>query len=372
MRVDHSVIIKNKINKFALVLTMLCLSSCAVTGDGLGYYWQSINGHFAVMRAAKPISEWLDDADTPKALKDKLALVQKIRSFASSDLGLPDNGSYTKYADLKRPSVVWNVFATPELSIKLQTWCFPVAGCVSYKGFYAQADAESYAAQLRAQGLEAYVGGVPAYSTLGWFDDPVLNTFVNYPDGELARLIFHELGHQILYVKNDSTFNESFATAIEEEGLRRWLKSLPDSNNRDRLDAQYQEFSARKVEFIALLKRSRVALEEVYAKPGNDDEKRAGKVAVFARLQSEYGELKKSWGGYAGYDRWFAQKLTNAHLASVATYSDGVPGFRQLLQEQGGDLQRYYAAAKKLSELEKPARDKALNIQATIAPKVQR
>ena len=354
---------------FFALLMGLGLSGCTSMGDGLGYYWQSINGHWAVMRAAKPISEWLNDDATPKALKEKLALVKQIRGFASSNLGLPDNGSYTKYADLKRPSVVWNVFATPELSIKLQTWCFPVAGCVSYKGFYAQADAENYAQQLRGQGLEAYVGGVPAYSTLGWFDDPVLNTFINYPDGELARLIFHELGHQILYVKNDSTFNESFATAIEEEGLARWLKSLSNASERERLESQYREFSARKSEFVALLKRSRAALEGVYARPSSDQEKRLGKAAVFEQLQANYIELKKSWGGYAGYDRWFAQKLTNAHLASVATYSDGVPGFKKLLHEEGGDLSRYYAAAKKLSELDKPIRDKALGIQAIIGSK---
>jgi predicted aminopeptidase len=156
---------------------VLSLAGCS-SQSTVGYYWQSVTGHLAVMNAAKPISEWLDDANTPETLKEKLKLVTQIREFASKQLALPDNKSYTKYADLKRPSVVWNVFATEELSIKLKTWCFPVAGCVSYKGFYAEADAQAYAAALRQEGLEAYVAGIPAYSTLGWFDDPVLNTFI--------------------------------------------------------------------------------------------------------------------------------------------------------------------------------------------------
>jgi predicted aminopeptidase len=353
------------------ILVSLSLAACS-SQSTVGYYWQSVTGHLAVMNAAKPISEWLDDASTPETLKEKLKLVTQIREFASKQLALPDNKSYTKYADLKRPSVVWNVFATEELSIKLKTWCFPVAGCVSYKGFYAEADAQAYATTLRQEGFEAYVAGIPAYSTLGWFDDPVLNTFINYPDGELARLIFHELGHQVLYVKNDSTFNESFATAIEELGLQRWLAALPpslaDAQKREKMLASYTEFSQRKQDFVALLKKQRKALEAVYAKTTDSDEvKRAGKLAVFQNLQTDYVELKKQWGGYAGYDRWFSQKLTNAHLASVATYTDGVPGFRQLLQAEGNDLVKFYAAAKLLSEKERSERNKVLGIAETLS-----
>jgi predicted aminopeptidase len=355
-----------------VILASICIAGCS-SQSTVGYYWQSVTGHLAVMNAAKPISEWLDDTTTPETLRDKLRLVTQIRQFASTHLSLPDNKSYTKYADLKRPSVVWNVFATEELSMKLKTWCFPVAGCVSYKGFYAEADAQAYATALRAEGLEAYVAGIPAYSTLGWFDDPVLNTFINYPDGELARLIFHELGHQVLYVKNDSTFNESFATAIEELGLQRWLAALPasvgDLQKRDKMLASYQEFSQRKLDFVALLKRQRVALEAVYAKTGDSSEvKRAGKIAVFQNLQSDYVALKRQWGGYAGYDRWFAQKLTNAHLASVATYTDGVPGFRKLLRDQGDDLPKFYLAAKLLSEKDRAERNKTLGIVDPIKP----
>jgi predicted aminopeptidase len=360
-----------------LAVSSIFLAGCS-SQSTVGYYWQSVTGHLAVMNAAKPISQWLDDQTTPETLKEKLRLVTQIRQFASAQLALPDNKSYTQYADLKRPSVVWNVFATEELSMKLKTWCFPVAGCVSYKGFYAEADAQAYAAALRDEGLEAYVAGIPAYSTLGWFNDPILNTFINYPDGELARLIFHELGHQVLYVKNDSTFNESFATAIEELGLQRWLAALPssatDPQKREKMLASYTEFSQRKQDFVALLKKQRVALEAVYAKTdaSNDDAiamKRAGKLAVFQNLQDDYQALKRQWGGYAGYDRWFSQKLTNAHLASVATYTDGVPGFRQLLQKEGNDLGKFYIAAKRLAEKDRTERNTLLGIaQAEAEP----
>jgi predicted aminopeptidase len=341
---------------------VVVVSSGCSSQTGLGYYWQSVTGHLAVMQAARPISEWLDDPATPETLKTKLKLVKDIREFASTNLGLPDNLSYKKYADLKRPSVVWNVFATRELSMKLETWCFPVAGCVSYKGFYKQADAQALADSLRGQGLEAYVSGVPAYSTLGWFDDPVLNTFINYPDGELARLIFHELGHQVVYVKNDSTFNESFSTALEEVGLMRWLAALPDESKRQKMETIYSEFAKRKVDFVKLLKKHRADLEAVYTSNASDDVKRVGKVEVFKSLRTDYAALKIVWGGYSGYDRWFSQTLTNAHLASVATYTDGVPGFKALLAEQGNDLPRFYKATKDLAALDKTSRNKRLGV----------
>ncbi len=357
--------------KVFYAFVLLCLASCS-SQSTVGYYWQSMTGHMSVMQAAKPIDDVLADASTSAALKAKLSLVKDIRTFAWRELGLPNNASYTKYADLKRSAVVWNVFATEELSMKLQTWCFPVAGCVSYKGFYAEADAKAYAEALREQGLEAYVGPVPAYSTLGWFDDPVLNTFINYPDAELARLIFHELGHQVLYVKNDSTFNESFATAIEELGLQRWLAALPDQDKRLRLEKGYAEFAQRKQDFVALLKKQRAALEEVYRDEQSLEAKRAGKAKVFAQLQSDYQALKKQWGGFAGYDRWFAQKLTNAHLASVATYTDGVPGFREQLRLVNQDLPAFYKAVKALSEKDKPVRDQVLGIQAPKAAEISK
>jgi predicted aminopeptidase len=331
-------------------------AGCAASAVDLPYYWQSAMGQVSLMQRARPIDELLGAGELDARLRPKLERVREIRAFASRELGLPDNGSYTRYADLGRPFVVWNVFATPELSMQLKQWCFPVAGCVTYRGYFEREAAEAHAAQLRAQGWEAYVAGVPAYSTLGWFDDPVLNTFVHYPDGELARLIFHELAHQVLYVKGDSAFNESFATAVEEAGVERWLSALDDPA----VEAAYRRFAQRRQAFVALLQRHKAALEAVYAGAGSDDERRAGKRAVFESLQDEYRALKAGWGGYAGYDRWFAQSLTNAHLASVSTYHALVPGFRRLLAQAGGDLPRFFGLARELAALRADERSRLL------------
>ena len=331
----------------AILLAAALAAGCAATTVDLPYYWQSAVGQVSLLQRARPIGELLADPALDERLRPKLRRVQEIRSFASRELGLPDNGSYTRYADLGRPFVVWNVFATPELSMQMKQWCFPVAGCVTYRGYFDREAAERHAAELRSQGWEAYVAGVPAYSTLGWFDDPVLNTFVHRPDGELARLIFHELAHQVLYVKGDSAFNESFATAVEEAAVERWL----DAEGNPAVREAYRRFAERRRAFVALLVRHRDALAAVYEGDASDDEKRAGKQAVLASLQEGYRALKAGWGGWAGYDRWFAQPLTNAHLASVATYHELVPGFRRLLDEAGGELPRFFGRARELAAL---------------------
>ena len=334
-------------------------SGCASMSLDIGYYWQSITGHLAVMRAGRPIDEYLADPVTDARLRSQLELVRNIRAFASIELALPDNGSYTRYADLKRPFVLWNIFATPELSMRLEQWCFPIAGCINYRGYYAKDDADHFADDLRAKGLDVQVGGVPAYSTLGWFDDPVLSTFINYPEGELARLVFHELAHQVLYVQSDSTFNESFASAVEEAGVERWLAKHADDKKRN----DYRLYQQRRLEFIGLLKKHRAQLQAVYDSERGDDDKRRGKQTVFDSLQRDYQQLKLSWGGWTGYDRWFAQKLSNAHLASVATYSDAVPGFLALLKKNDGDLPRFFVAAKELAAKDKSERDRLLGVQ---------
>jgi predicted aminopeptidase len=346
----------SRIGIAAAAMGIALLGGCAALSDGPKYYWQSMAGHLSMMQRAEPIDRLLEDPATDAKLRDRLERVLQIRRFASSELGLPDNDSYTRYADLQRPYVVWNVFATPELSLKLQQWCFPVAGCVSYRGYYDRDEAERYASRLRDMGLEAHVGGVPAYSTLGWFSDPVLSTFIQYPDGELARLIFHELAHQVVYLKGDTTFNESFATAVEEAGVERWLAARGDP----RLEQAYRAHSERRRDFIALLRRHRSELERVYALPLPDDDKRLGKQAVFDSLQADYRVLRESWGGFAGYDRWFSQQLTNAHLASVGTYTDLLPAFRALLRQQHGDLPAFFAAARDLSALPRAERDARL------------
>ena len=361
--------------KIALLICLgLVLTGCAVFSESIGYYWQSASGHLSIMRQAKPIDQWIADPQTKPALKNKLSTVRDIRAYASRELGLPDNGSYKSYADLKRASVVYNVLATPELSMQMRQWCFPVVGCVTYRGYYDKDAAEGFAQGLRAQGDDVYVGGVPAYSTLGYFDDPLLNTFINYPDAELARLVFHELSHQVVYIKSDTTFNESFATAVETLGVEQWLAA----QNNPALTKDYQDFAARRADFLALLKRYRFRLEQTYIDAGSANPilLRQQKAQVFEDLKAEYDTIKIArWNGFTGYDRWFAQPLTNAHLAAIATYTDLVPGFIRLARDASSDAKsdassdsvtkpinfpQFYLRVKALSQLDKAQRDKKL------------
>jgi predicted aminopeptidase len=317
----------------------------------LGYFVQAAHGQFTLLSEAKPIDDWLTNPEVSDKLKTKLAAVQKIRKFAAQELGLPNNSSYTTYADLKRPYVLWNIVATPELSLEPKKWCFPVAGCVNYRGYYHKEEALAYAKELRREHYDVQVGGVPAYSTLGYFSDPVLSTFIQYPEGELARLVFHELAHQVVYVAGDSRFNESFAVAVEEAGVERWMETYGD----DKMRKAYNEYEGRKRGFLALLMKCRDELEENYARDASDDEKRARKAEIFQQLKDEYQVLKASWGGYAGYDRWFAEPLSNAHLAAIATYQDFVPGFRALLAQERS-FPKFYAAVKHLAAQDKTER----------------
>jgi predicted aminopeptidase len=340
---------------------MLCsLAGCAQ----LAYYAQSVRGQIDIWSRERPITAVVGDATTPRALRDKLELVLKAREFASAELGLPRNGSYRTYADLERPFVVWNVFAAPEFSVTPAQWCFLMVGCVSYRGYFAQADAEAFAAEAARGGNDVHVGGVPAYSTLGWFADPVLNTFVNYTTAQVARIIFHELAHQVVYVKGDSVFNESFAATVEREGLRRWLARHGSEIDRER----YALARQRRVDFVRLIETYRGRLTALYGKPLDAGTMRAQKQRLFEQMQQDYAALKQSWGGYASYDRWFAQKPNNALLASVAIYTQQVPAFEGMLREQGGDLPRFYAAVQALARLDKAARDAKLQVYASSSP----
>jgi predicted aminopeptidase len=330
---------------------LLSLSACA----SLGYYAQAAHGQFSLLAQARPIDDWLADPQTPPPLKEKLREVQQIRRFAISELGLPDNASYTTYARLPRRYALWNVVAAPALSLTPRRWCFPVAGCVNYRGYYDQQAAQDFGAQLRNAGDDVQVLGVPAYSTLGWFNDPVLSTFINYPDAELARLVFHELAHQTYYIKGDSEFNESFATAVESAGVARWLKQY----GTEAQEQTYRAFEQRKRDFLALLLRRRADLARIYASNVDDKQKLQEKAEVFDALRTDYEILKQRWGGYAGYDRWFATPLSNAHLALVATYHDLEPGFEALLR-QTPDFPTFYAKVKALGALDKTARHHAL------------
>jgi predicted aminopeptidase len=328
------------------------LASCST----LGYYTQAAQGQLELLSDSRPIDDWIADPGTSTKLRHRLETARQIRRFAVSEMALPDNNSYKTYTALKRPYVLWNVVATPELSLRPLEWCFPVAGCVDYRGYYSKDAAMAYAKQLRAEGDDVEVGGVAAYSTLGWFSDPLISTFINYPDGELARMIFHELAHQVVYAPGDSQFNESFASTVEEVGVERWMERFGNQQMRD----AYARYQSRKKDFLALLMKYRKALEQNYALIDRSDaQKRVVKARLFQELKDEYQVLKGNWGGYAGYDRFFEQPLSNAHLASIATYEDFVPAFRALLQKEGS-FPRFYKEVKRLSGLDRADRHRIL------------
>ncbi len=346
----------------AVVATALALGGCAGPTTGVGYYWQSVSGHLQLMQAARPVQDWIDDPQTPAPLKDRLALAQRIRHFASTELALPDNASYHRYADLKRRAAVYNVVAAPEFALTLQTWCFPVAGCVGYRGYYAEANAQAFAASL-PDNLEVTVYPVPAYSTLGWMNwaggDPLLNTFIGYPEGELARLVFHELAHQVLYVKDDTPFNESFATAVERLGGQRWLARAGESARNE-----YERFDSRRRSFRALTAATRQKLQNLYAEPGLDiPVRRARKAAVMAEFRRDYEALKLGWDGFAGYDGW-VERANNASFGAQAAYDQWVPAFERLFDMQGRDFVRFYDAVRALSR--EPATERRAALQALL------
>lgn len=363
----------------ATILLALALAGCAshVSGPGAArYYWQSLRGHMQLMQAAEPIDAWVARDDIPPALRDRLLLAQRARAFAVAELGLPDNASYRRYADLKRPAAVWNVVAAPPDELKLYTWCFPVTGCIGYRGYFSEADAQAEAAQLAAQGLEVDVYGVPAYSTLGYMNwaggDPVLNTFIAWPEGDFVRLLFHELAHQVVYAEGDTLFNESFATAVERIGIAQWLSTHASEQAR----AAAATSEARRSAFRALTRATRARLGEIY------DQKQAFtpdaikidamKFVAMQSFRAEYAMLRERWlrpqdgtvplastAQVAGYDRWVA-RANNASFAAQAAYDDLVPAFEALHAHEGGDWQRFYDAVRQLARQPQPARHAAL------------
>jgi predicted aminopeptidase len=344
----------------------------AVSGcNTITFYSQALKGQYQMFAHEKSAEKLIAAPQTPTELKQRLEYVRALRVFAADSLKLPVDGHYQKYADLGRPYVVWNVEAAPEFSLEPKAWWYPLVGSLEYRGFFAEPTARKYGTQLKKRGYDVYVGGVEAYSTLGWFKDPLLNTFIFNPDADLAETIFHELGHQRVFARGDTDFNEAFATTVGQEGARRWLRAKKDVAGAE----EYEQELKRTREFVHLVMSTRGRLETLYGderteagkikatKKNRDvppEKLRAEKEKVFAELRQSYAELKQSWGGDKSYDGWFGKQLNNAQLNSVAAYYDLLPGFERLLELQGGDLEKFYTEAEALAKKSKKERERWL------------
>lgn len=376
MKVHHT-LLAACIGVLRMAVPMLATWALAGCAD-VSYYWQSVNGHIALMRSAKPVQQWLDDTQTPLALREQLELSQQIRKFAVDELALPDNASYQRYADLQRKAVVWNVVAAPAWSLTLKTWCFPVAGCVGYRGYFDEAQAREMALALQSEGLEVSVYGVPAYSTLGWLNwmggDPLLNTFIHYPQSELARMIFHELAHQVVYLPDDTQFNESFATAVERLGASQWMASQGNETMR----LEYANLQARRTQFRALTQDARRVLQDIYDRRDqshlSDAMALEAKRDAMQRFKTQYELLKEQWRRLPGitdtqlgaYDKWVAN-ANNASLGAQAAYDEWVAHFEALYWQASCDApgsagwRRFFAEVKRLRALTPSDRKAAMH-----------
>ncbi|MBJ9974523.1 aminopeptidase [Pseudomonas sp. S75] len=335
---------------FVPLLAVVLLGGCST----LGYYGQLAEGQWQLLRSRQPVAQVLDDPATDPQLRQRLQRAERARAFASTQLKLPDNRSYRLYAELGRPYVVWNLFATPALSLQPVTHCFPIAGCVAYRGYYRQGDARGAAALMRAQGLDVYVSGVEAYSTLGWFDDPILSSMLGWSDERLATLIFHELAHQRFYVKDDTAFNESFATFVEQEGTRQWraARGLP---------VLHEAGAGQREQFVNLVLATRERLQAVYAGPLSPADKLRAKQAQFQRMREDYRQLRDTqWAGDRRYDAWMYSPMSNAKLLPFGLYDQWVPAFAALYREVGGDWDAFYARVEALGHLPAERRHAAL------------
>ncbi|MGH8541356.1 MAG: aminopeptidase [Stenotrophobium sp.] len=335
---------------FALGLALL-LGGCG----NLGYYVHLARGEYSMLSRREPISEILKDPAADPILKARLTRVLDARAFASQTLHLPDNRSYTLYADVGRPYVVWNVFAAPELSLEPVQHCFLLIGCLAYRGYFDLAHARAEADALKTDGDEVFIAGVPAYSTLGWFDDPVLNTMMRWSDEQLIATVFHELAHQQYYLKGDTAFDESFANFVGEEGLRQYLVARGGASDTEILRRQ------REQTFIELVMDTRAQLADIYTSNLPDAGKRMRKQQAFAHLREQYAQLRAGpWKNFAGYDAWFAGEMSNAKLLPFGLYDKWVPAFAELYRLQNSDWPAFYAAVEQLGEEPDEARTEKL------------
>jgi predicted aminopeptidase len=324
---------------FAVAMMLGALTGCT----SLGYLAQAAHGQLQLMRTRRPIQQVIADPGSSDSLKAKLTLVQDARDFAVSDLKLPENRSYRLYGDLGRPYAVWNVVAAPEFSVTPLHWCFPFTGCISYRGYFHERGARQFAASLAARGNDTLVAGVTAYSTLGHFADPVTNTMLRYGDNDMVATIFHELTHQLIYVPGDSQFSESFAMTVEEEGLRRWLAARGRAGELQAILTRHLEEQM----IVKVFAEGRRQLANLYAQPLPIDQMRERKQELLKATGEQVRSLEHEYQ-LPMYDLWINAGLNNAHLASIGTYYDCVPGFQRLLQANGGDLPSFYAAVRKM------------------------
>ncbi|MFT4862498.1 MAG: putative aminopeptidase [Pseudohongiellaceae bacterium] len=330
------------------LIVFLGLSSLLISCETVSYYSQAARGQLHILTSRQAISDLLADATIDNELKEKLRLAAALKQFAVNELGLPATNNFDTYVELERDHVVWNVFATPEFSLNPVNWCYPIAGCVSYRGYFDEENAQRYASKLQQEGYDVYTGGVDAYSTLGWFDDPLLSTVMSRADYQLAGLIFHELAHQVVYLKGDTTFNESFATAVEREGVKRWLRSTEKTE----LLSSAQQDQARQAEFLQLVIVYQERFDDLYEQQLPDAQKRIAKTGLQGALRTEYEQIKTDWEGYAGYDSWIYDSLNNAQLSTVASYNSLVPFFSKEIESVDGNLAAFYALVTELASME--------------------
>ncbi|MEZ2329993.1 aminopeptidase [Mesorhizobium sp. RCC_202] len=342
-------------------LAAFLLASTLTGCTGVSYYAQSVAGHVEIMAARKNVAGLIQNPSTPAPLRAKLTKASAIRRFATDELAEPDNSSYRSYVDIGRDNVTYAVFAAPQFSLAPVTWCFPVFGCVPYKGYFSAKSAVESAADLKRKGLDVYISGVTAYSTLGWFSDPLLSTMLRQDDSYIASLIFHELAHQKIYVNNDSAFNEAFAVSVETTGTRKWLRATGNSAGLRR----YETNRRRSADFLRLIAETRVELAQVYGSPRAPKQMAAAKAAAIDRLRVRYRQMRDThWGGYRGYDAWFAAPINNAKLAATSVYGEQVPAFLRLFDLCGDDYPRFYAAVRRIGNLPQTSRVEALKTVA--------
>ena len=361
---------------------VLLLTFTWVGCENLRYYNQAINGQYQILTSKRSITKVLADKETPAEVKQKLRLIVDLRNYAEKNLNLPVKGQYLQYADVHRRFVVWNVYAADEFSLEPKSWTFPIVGQATYRGYFSEKAARTYGEKLKKQRYDVYVGGVEAYSTVGWFRDPILNTFIHNSEIDLAETLFHELAHQTAFAKGDTDFNEAFATAVAEEGLRRWMLSTTNTQ----AEAEFRESIQRKDQFIHLVMNARRQLEHLYQQQTlastqvaslsvvpamTTDVKRQRKQEIIDGLRQDYAKLKAAWGGNPEYDGWFSRPINNAKLNTIATYYELVPRFNRLLAKFNGDLPKFYAEVARMAKLSKEERDAILEKLGPVATSVK-